>query len=133
MINTIPPSNIVEFSRLSGLNLFSAGKVKQKQNIKSTEFSLPPGDVDMYYKLFLAAVAEAEKSIKKHVDKWNAPITLEDERKAMEIYVVLKSQRDAARERAAVLEREAEVSQQQVLELQGELHDLEAQESSTRS
>ena len=87
----------------------------------------------MYYKLFLAAVAEAEKSIKKHVDKWNAPITLEDERKAMEIYVVLKSQRDAARERAAVLEREAEVSQQQVLELQGELHDLEAQESSTRS
>ena len=133
MINTIPPSNIVEFSRLSGLNLFSAGKVKQKQNIKSTEFSLPPGDVDMYYKLFLAAVAEAEKSIKKHVDKWNAPITLQDERKAMEIYVVLKSQRDAARERAAVLEREAEVSQQQVLELQGELHDLEAQESSTRS
>ena len=129
----MPPSNTSHFSRLSGLNLFSAGRAKQKHNIKSTEFSLPPVDVDMYYKLFLAAVAEAEKSIKKHVDKWNAPITLEDERKAMEIYVVLKSQRDAARERAAVLEREAEVSQQQVLELQGELHDLEAQESSTRS
>ena len=131
-INTMPPSNTSHFSRLSGLNLFSAGRAKQKQNIKSTEFSLPPGDVDMYYKLFLAAVAEAEKSIKKHADKWT-PITLEDVRKAREISAVLKSERDAARERVAVLEREAEVLQQQALELQRELHDLEAQESSTRS
>ena len=86
----------------------------------------------MYYKLFLAAVAEAENSIKKHADKWT-PITLEDVRKAREISAVLKSERDAACERVAALEREAEVLQQQVLELQRESHDLEAHKSSTRS